>query len=105
MQNFLGDMGPTGQMILTVLIYALIIGGMYFVMFRPQQKKRKQEDDMRKNLQIGDEITTIGGIVGKIIGIKEDTDSFVIESGSDKLRIKRWAIASCDSIKEETKSN
>lgn len=105
MQSFLGNMGPTGQMVLTVLIYAVVIGGMYLIMFRPQQKKRKQEDDMRKNVQIGDEITTIGGIIGKIVSIKEDSDSFVIESGTDKIRIKRWAIASCDSVKEEQKSS
>ena len=58
---------------------------------------------MRKNAQIGDEITTIGGICGRIVAIKEDTDTLIIETGSDrsKLRVKRWAIGSVDTIHDD----
>ena len=47
---------------------------------------------MRKSVQIGDEIVTIGGIVGRIVSIKEDSDSLILETGSEKIRIQKWAI-------------
>ncbi len=93
MPELLQNLGPSGQMLITVLIYAVIIGGMYLVLLRPQQKKKKQEDEMRKSIGIGDEVITIGGIIGKIISIKDDNDSIVVESGSNKIRLKRWAIS------------
>ena len=73
-------------------MYALIFGGMYFLMIRPQKKKQKEEKKMRENLQVGDEIITIGGIYGRVISLKED--SIVIESQSDhsKLTVARWAL-------------
>ena len=91
------------SIILMVLVYALVIGALWFFMMRPQSKKRKKEEKMRKNLQVGDDITTIGGIMGKVISIKEETDSLVIETGVDrsKVRVKRWAVASCDTIHDD----
>lgn len=58
---------------------------------------------MRKNAQVGVEITTIGGICGRIVAVKDETDSIVIETGSDraKLRVKRWAIGSVDTVHED----
>lgn len=96
-------MGTSGQLISMLLTYGVVIGGMYLFLFRPQQKKRKKEEEMRKSIEIGDEITTIGGIVGRVISIKDDSDSLVLESGSDRIRIKRWAIASTSNITENTK--
>ena len=95
--------GDTSGIIMMVLMYALLFGALYFIFFRPQSKKRKKEDKMRKEAQIGDEITTIGGICGRIVGIKEDTETLIIESGTDrsKLRIKRWAIGSVDTIHDD----
>ena len=57
---------------------------------------------MRNNIAIGDDITTIGGIVGRVVAIKEDEEAFVIETGSDrvKMKFKKWAISSVDSYKE-----
>ena len=88
--------GGAWSIILMVLVYALVIGALWFFMMRPQSKKRK-------NLQVGDDITTIGGIMGKVISIKEETDSLVIETGVDrsKVRVKRWAVASCDTIHDD----
>lgn len=100
MQNLFGNLGASGGLISSLLIYAIIIGGMYFLLFRPQQKKRKQEEEMRKSLAIGDEITTIGGIVGRVISIKNNEDSLVIESGTDKIKIKNWAVAAVETKKE-----
>ena len=70
-----------------------------FSLFRPQSKKKKKEAALRKNAQIGDEVTTIGGISGRIIAIKEDTDSIILETGTDrnKINVKRWAISTVDS--------
>ena len=86
----------------SILILVLMFVAMYFFMIRPQSKKKKQEDQMRASLQIGDEITTIGGIIGRIVSIKEDSDYVVIETGADrtKMKLRRWAIASCDSNHE-----
>ena len=90
MQNLFGNMSMT---VSTILVYVVLFGGMYFLMFRPQQKKRKQEEEMRNSLAIGDEITTIGGIVGKVVSVKPDSDFLVIETASEKIKIKKWAVA------------
>lgn len=86
------------SLLTTLLPFGLVIVVLYFLMIRPQRKKEKKAADMRNNLQIGDEITTVGGIVGIVFSIKEDT--IVIETGGDrsKIRIKRWAIQSNDTI-------
>lgn len=86
-----------------ILIYVAIFGGLYLFVIRPQQQKKKKEDKMRGNVQIGDEITTIGGIIGRVVGIKDDSDSIVIETGTDraKIRIKRWAVGSVDTIHDD----
>lgn len=85
-----------------LIIYAVIIGGMYLILIRPSSKRKKKEESMRKNAQIGDEVTTIGGIIGRIVSVKED-DTLVIETGADraKMRIKRWAISSVDTVHDE----
>lgn len=92
-----------GSMWLLILIYVAIFAGIYFLMIRPQSKRKKQEQAMRNNLEIGDEITTIGGIMGRVISIKEETDSIVIETAADrnKVQLKRWAISTVDTIKDE----
>ncbi len=59
---------------------------MYFLMIRPENKRKKEADAMRASLQVGDVITTIGGIVGTICAIKENT--VVIESGADRVRVE-----------------
>lgn len=76
----------------TILLMVALFGVMYFVMIRPQKKKQKEEQEMRDAIQIGDEITTIGGILGRVVTVKED--SLVIETGADrtKMKITRWAI-------------
>ena len=64
----------SGQSLWLMLIYmAVIFGIMYFLLIRPQRKKQKEEDKMRNNIQIGDEIITIGGIYGRVVAVKEDS--------------------------------
>lgn len=63
----------------------LLIVLMYFLMIRPQQKKQKEEAKMRNNLRVGDELTTIGGIKGRVVSIKDDT--ITIETSNDRTKI------------------
>ena len=72
----------------------ILIAVMYFLMIRPQRKKDKAINEMRRSLTVGDEIVTIGGIVGKIVKTKDET--IVIQVGSDrvKLEMMRWAVSS-----------
>ena len=83
---------------IVIIIYAVIILGAYFLLFRPNSKKKKKEEANRKNAKIGDEITTIGGIVGRIVAVKDESDTIIIETGTDRqrLRLKRWAISSVE---------
>lgn len=83
-----GQQSPVSMVIMMVVLIAL----MYFMMIRPQKKKQKEEQEMRASLEIGDEIVTIGGIVGRVVTIREN--DIVIETGSDrnKMKIERWAI-------------
>jgi preprotein translocase subunit YajC len=95
---------PQGMsMGMIILVYGGLFAVMYFVFFRPQSKRRKAEEKMRNSIEVGDEITTIGGICGRIVSIKDD-DTYVIETGTDrsKLKIKKWAIGSNETIKEAT---
>lgn len=83
-----GTGSPYGSIILMVAL----VGVMYFMMIRPQRKRQKEEQEMRSSLEIGDEIITIGGIVGKVVKIREE--DIVIETGADrtKMRLQRWAV-------------
>ena len=85
-----------------ILLYVAIFAAIYFFMIRPNSKRKKQEQAMRDNLEIGDEITTIGGIMGRVIAIRDDEDAIVIETGSDrvKMKLKRWSISTVDTEKE-----
>ena len=76
------------MIVLMVVLFAL----MYFMMIRPQKKRQKEEQEMRNALEIGDEIVTIGGIVGRVVTIREN--DLIIETGADrnKMKIERWAI-------------
>ena len=70
----------------------LVLGLMYLLMIRPQQKKQKEEQKMRNSLRVGDELTTIGGIKGRVVSIKDDT--IMLETGNDrtKIQFEKWAI-------------
>ena len=88
--------------IANILMMGVFFVAVYFLLIRPNAKKRKQEDEMRRSLKVGDEVTTIGGIVGRIVSIKDGADTFVIETGVDrsKIKIKRWAISSCNVVEK-----
>ena len=84
-----------------IIMMAVLFGGMYFLMIRPQKKQQKKEQEMRESTQVGDEITTIGGIMGRVVTVKED--SLIIETGADrnKMKITRWAIQTNNTANEK----
>ena len=94
MLNFLtapaGDM--SGMLIMLVGMVVLF----YFMMIRPENKRKKEAEQMRNSLKEGDKITTIGGITGTVVNVKED--KFVIEPGADQVRIEfaKWALSTND---------
>ena len=82
-------MEALSPMILLVVMFAF----MYFAMIRPENKRKKQADEMRSNLKKGDQITSIGGIVGKIVMINDET--IIIETSEDRVRMElnKWAVS------------
>lgn len=84
-----------------LLSFGVLILVFYLFLLRPQKKQEKAQKQLQDSLQVGDEIVTNGGIVGIVVSIKEDT--VVIETGSDrsKVRIKRWAIQSNQTIHDD----
>ena len=91
--------GTSGSWITLVLMVGLLVV-MYFVMIRPSKKQEKEANNMRNNLQVDDEITTIGGIIGKVISIKDET--LVLETSHDRthIRILKSAVSRVD-VKDE----
>ena len=78
----------SSSMIFMILFYVAIFAALYFFLIRPNSKKKKEEAQLRNSLEIGDEITTIGGIMGRVVAIKDDEDAIIIETGSDRVKIK-----------------
>ncbi len=70
----------------TIIMLVIMLVCFYFFLVRPQKKQDKENAEMRNNLEVGDEITTIGGIIGKIVSIKEET--IMIETGKEKTKIR-----------------
>lgn len=92
------------QGLMTIGILVVMFVAMYFFMIRPQKKQEREINNMRDNLQVGDEITTIGGIIGKIVSIKEET--LMIETGHDrtKIRILKTAVRNVDVHAEDAQN-
>lgn len=78
---------------ITIIMLVVMIAVFYFLMIRPENKRKKAITEMRNSLKVGDDITTIGGITGTICAIKENT--IVFESGADRVRLEvtKWAIS------------
>ena len=87
---------PKGNGMFSIIMIVVMIAVFYFFMIRPQKKQEKAAADMRNSIAVGDEITTIGGIIGRVVRIKDDT--CVIETSKDgtKIRILKSAIKSVD---------
>ena len=83
-------------LISNTLPFVVVLVVMYFMLISPQKKREKKLTDMRNSLEIGDGVVTAGGIVGRIISIKEDT--VVVETASSKIRLKRYAISEVEKL-------
>ncbi len=83
-----------------LIILVLFIVVFYFFMIRPENKRKKEANAMRSSLKVGDNITTIGGIIGDIVSIKDD--SIVIETSADKVRVEftKWAVSTNNSAEK-----
>ena len=92
------EAAPTqgSQGLITLIMLGALLVFMYFFMIRPQKKQEKEAAEMRNSLRVGDEITTIGGIIGKIVSIKDPT--CIIETGRDgtRIRILKSAVKTVD---------
>ena len=83
----------TGDMMSMMLPLVLMLVVFYFMLIRPENKRKKEAEEMRSNVRNGDVITTIGGITGTVVDVKEK--KFVIETGADRVRIEfeKWALS------------
>ena len=86
----------------TILMIIAMVAIMYFLMIRPENKRKKAAEAMRNSLAVGDVITTIGGVIGTICAVKDN--SVVIETGADRVRVEftKWAVSSKGTQTTET---
>lgn len=109
MLNFLADtgVGGAGGMTSTIIMLVAMVGIFYFMLIRPENKRKKEAEQLRSSIKVGDQVTTIGGIVGTVVNVKDD--KFVLETGADQVRIEflKWALSTNDTAaaaaKEEAK--
>ena len=106
MVNFLTatDAAATGGMMSTVIRMVAMLGIFYFMLIRPENKRKKEAEQMRSSVRKGDKITTIGGIIGTVVDVKEN--NIVIETSADQVRIEfaKWAISSNETAAENAKA-
>jgi preprotein translocase subunit YajC len=87
---------PAGGLLGMLPMLLIMVAVFYFMIIRPENKRKKEAEQLRSNIKNGDKITTIGGITGKVVDVKED--KFVIETGADQVRIEfaKWALSTND---------
>lgn len=95
---FLAAMDPAGgsSMASVIIMLVAMVAIFYFMLIRPENKRKKEAEELRSSLKVGDQITTIGGVSGTVVNVKED--KFVIETGADQVRIEfqKWALSTND---------
>ena len=96
--------GATAGMGSSIFMLIAMLAIFYFMLIRPENKRKKEAEAMRSSVRNGDKITTIGGIVGTVVNVKED--KIVIETGADQVRIEfaKWAISSNETADEAAKA-
>lgn len=104
MLNFLTSTSAAGGLGSTVIIMVLMIAIFYFMLIRPENKRKKEAEQMRGAVKKGDKIVTIGGIVGVVVDVKENR--IVIETSADQVRLEleKWAISSNETASENAKA-
>ena len=103
MVNFLTD-AAGASMGSTVIMLVLMVAVFYFMLIRPENKRKKEAEAMRGAVKTGDKITTIGGIIGTVVNVKED--KIVIETSADQVRMElaKWAISTNETAAEAKKA-
>lgn len=98
-----GEGTAAGGGISMIIMLVIMVVIFYFFLIRPENKKKKQAEEMRSSLSVGDQITTIGGIVGRIVAVKGET--IVIETSEDRVRVEftKWAVSTKGKQTEEQK--
>ena len=95
------EVSPTSSILgMLVPIVLLVVMG-YFMLYRPQKKQEKTVNEMRNNLRVNDEISTNGGIIGKIMQIKDDFVVIETSTAKTKMKIAKWAIRAVEYREEE----
>ena len=99
-----GTVDPSAGLGSTILMLVVMVAVFYFMLIRPENKRKKEAEQMRSSLKTGDKITTIGGITGTVVNIKDD--KFVIETGADQVRIEfaKWALSTNDTAAERAQA-
>ena len=106
MVNFLTttDAAAAGGLGSTVIMMVAMLAIFYFMLIRPENKRKKEAEEMRSSVRKGDKITTIGGVVGTVVDVKEN--NIVVETSADQVRIEfaKWAISSNETAAENAKA-
>ena len=104
MLNFLTTTDPMGGMGSTMIMLILMVAVFYFMLIRPENKRKKEAEEMRSAVKKGDKITTIGGIVGTVVDVKEH--NIVIETSADQVRLElaKWALSTNETASEAAKA-
>ena len=105
MVNFLtATEAATGGMMSSIIMMVAMLGIFYFLLIRPENKRKKEAEQMRSTVRKGDKITTIGGIVGTVVDVKEN--NIVVETSADQVRIEfaKWALSSNETAAEAAKA-
>ena len=91
--------GLSSPLIMMVLMFAIF----YFMLIRPENKRKKEAEQMRSAVKTGDKVTTIGGIIGTVVSVKDD--KFVMETGADQVRVEfaKWAISTNETAEAAAK--
>ena len=91
--------------VFTIIYLVVIVAVMYFLMIRPERKRRKEAEELRSSITVGDTVTTIGGIVGKVVDMKDDF--ITIETSEDRVRIElaKWGVSTVGKQKESDEDN
>ncbi len=105
MLHFLEETAPTqgGGLLGMLPMLLIMVGVFYFMLIRPENKRKKEAEQLRSNIKNGDKITTIGGIMGTVVDVKGD--SFVIETSADQVRVEfaKWALSTNETAAEAAK--
>ena len=92
----IGATPEAGGLGTTIFMLVAMVLVFYFMLIRPENKRKKEAEQLRSSIKVGDQVTTIGGIVGKVVNVKDE--KFVLETGADQVRIEfqKWALSSND---------